>query len=171
MVERSKRKIVGSDPLTPEQRSYNMSRIRGENTGPEVLVRRGLHARGFRYRLHAKALPGRPDISFPARKSIIFVHGCFWHGHNCPASKAPETNKDFWSQKIGRNRERDERVEAQLRDAGWRILKVWECALRGRARKDFGELMDQIAHWLDAGEADAELLGDWQPISGGVRLC
>lgn len=122
------------DVLTPEQRQLNMSRIRGRDTKPEMLIRRGLHACGFRYRLQDSKLPGRPDLIFPRYRTVIFVHGCFWHGHNCPLFKPPKTRQDFWSAKIASNRARDQRAEEALLEQGWRIATIWECSLKG-ARK------------------------------------
>src|ERR1700731_2708856 len=122
------------DVLTPEQRSFNMSRIRGRDTKPELILRRGLHTLGFRFRLHRKDLPGRPDLVFPARRTVIFVHGCFWHGHHCPMCRMPVTRSAFWQTKIEGNRNRDRRAISDLVAAGWRVLVVWECALRGPAR-------------------------------------
>src|SRR5262245_13588963 len=102
-----------NDVHTPEVRSYNMSRVRGRDTRPEMLIRRGLHARGYRFRLHARELPGRPDLIFPARRAVLFVHGCFWHGHSCPMFRLPLSRQEFWAAKIEANRVRDARaVEA-----------------------------------------------------------
>ena len=122
------------DVLTPKQRSLNMSRIRGKNTKPELTLRRGLHALGFRFRLHRKDLPGCPDLVFPGRRAAIFVHGCFWHGHACPMCKMPATRTEFWQVKISGNRDRDERAVSALGAADWRVMVVWECSLRGPAR-------------------------------------
>ena len=108
-----------------------MRAVKGRDTGPELAVRRMLHARGYRYRLHRKDLPGKPDMTFPSRRKVVFVHGCFWHGHSCPrGARMPKTNADYWRAKIGRNRERYEAQRAALRDAGWGVLTVWECELR-----------------------------------------
>ena len=107
-----------------------MRAVKGRDTGPELAVRRMLHARGYRYRLHRRDLPGAPDLTFPSRRKVVFVHGCFWHGHSCPrGDRTPKTNAD-WRRKIGRNRERYEGQRAALRDAGWGVLTVWECELR-----------------------------------------
>lgn len=120
-----------SDVLTPEQRSYCMSRIRGRNTRPELVVRRYLHARGFRFRLHRKGLPCRPDLIMPRFNLIIFVHGCFWHRHEqCSYATHPRTRQDFWSDKFTRNVQRDQRQYHELQAAGWRILVIWECGIK-----------------------------------------
>ncbi|TQJ39891.1 T/G mismatch-specific endonuclease [Arthrobacter sp. SLBN-112] len=140
-----------ADKLTPEQRSWNMSRIRGKNTKPELLVRRLLHAKGYRYRLHGKSgsakLPGNPDLVFAARHKVIFVNGCFWHFHDCRVGlHAPKANADFWAAKRTRTRERDEGQRRQLEDAGWEVLTVWECEL-----KDRSALEAQLVDFLEAG--------------------
>jgi DNA mismatch endonuclease (patch repair protein) len=108
------------DVLTPEQRRLNMSRVRGTDTKPELMLRRGLHARGLRFRLHRKELPGKPDLILPKWRAVIFVHGCFWHGHGCPMFKCPSTRMEFWQTKIARNQERDRLAVTALRAKGWR---------------------------------------------------
>lgn len=118
------------DRLTPERRSWLMSRVRGRNTTPERFVRRMLHALGYRFRLHAKELPGRPDIVLRPRKAAIFVHGCFWHAHRCPKGRLPKSNADYWAEKRLANRARDRRNARQLRALGWRILVIWQCELK-----------------------------------------
>jgi DNA mismatch endonuclease (patch repair protein) len=127
-----------ADVFTPEQRSANMSRIRGKDTKPELLVRRMLHARGFRYRLHGSAagavLPGKPDLVFAGRRKVIFVNGCFWHRHDCKAGRhEPGSNADFWRAKRARTAERDAAANAALHQAGWDVLTVWECELKKAA--------------------------------------
>lgn len=127
-------------------RSEMMSRIGSRNTKPEMVVRQGLHALGFRYRLHAKNLPGSPDIVLPKYKSAIFVHGCFWHAHEgCQNFRVPKSNTEFWKEKLARNIERDARQIKELEDAGWRVLVVWECATRNLSTK---KLVETIAAWL-----------------------
>ena len=128
-----------------------MAAIRGKNTSPEVLIRRALHARGFRFRLHSKHLPGRPDIVLPKYRAVIFVHGCFWHGHDCPQFRWPATRAEFWQTKIEGNRERDRRQHDILIAKDWRVAVVWECGLEGRARRDIGEVIDSLAAWLSSG--------------------
>ena len=142
----------------PMSRSENMSRIKSKNTAPELIVRRGLHARGFRFRVDRRDLPGRPDIVLPRWLAVIQVHGCYWHGHDC-LGRAPQTNTEYWGPKIAKNRERDARNEAALRDAGWRLLIVWECCLVGTARWDREELLDWIAEWVRGEDGFAELKG------------
>lgn len=137
-----------ADVLTPEQRRLNMSRIRGKDSKPEMLVRRGLHARGLRYRLHDRSLPGRPDLAFPKHHTVVFVHGCFWHAHGCALSKLPSTRQNFWREKLEANVERDRKAIDALQVAGWRILIVWECALRGPTRLSQAEVCDRAASWI-----------------------
>ena len=123
-----------ADKLTSSQRSHCMSRIRGKNTKPEILVRKGLHARGFRFRLHNKKLPGSPDIVLPKYGVAIMVNGCFWHGHKgCRYATMPKSNVEFWETKIARNRHRDEVTNAHLEALGWHVITVWECELRGKS--------------------------------------
>lgn len=127
-------------------RSYNMSRIRGKDTKPEMLVRRYLHAQGFRYKLHDKSLPGKPDIVLPKYKTVIFVHGCFWHGHkNCKYFVIPKTRTDWWLNKINRNKELDKINSAKLKKLGWRILIVFECELKSdKFERALSVLTDRI---------------------------
>lgn len=116
----------------PEVVRRRMSRIRGKNTTPELTIRRALHALGYRYRLHRKGLPGSPDIVFPARRKVIWVHGCFWHWHpvpNCPIAKSPRTRSEYWRTKLSRNRARDARNVKAIEELGWKSLTVWECEL------------------------------------------
>ena len=116
------------DVLTKSQRQYCMSRIRGKDTKPEMIVRRLIHAMGYRYRLHRRDLPGCPDVVFPGRRMIIFVHGCFWHRHNCRLGRpAPRTRPKFWKDKLDGNKQRDVRNRKALRCLGWQVLTIWEC--------------------------------------------
>ncbi len=120
-----------NDRFSSELRSAIMSRIRSNDTGPELSVRRFLHANGYRYRLHRKDLPGKPDIVFPSRRCALFVHGCFWHGHHCQQGvNQPKSRKEYWVPKISKNRLRDERAVEMLQDQGWRVLVLWECEIR-----------------------------------------
>jgi DNA mismatch endonuclease (patch repair protein) len=115
------------DTLTVEQRSAVMSRVRSKNTRPELIVRSILHRMGFRFRLHRSDLPGRPDIVLPRHGAVVFVHGCFWHGHHCKRGSEPSSNIEFWRDKIDGNRRRDRRSIRRLRRDGWRVVVVWEC--------------------------------------------
>lgn len=120
-----------ADVLTPAQRSFNMSRIRGKNTAPEMAVRRLVHGMGFRYRLHGAALPGKPDLVFAGRRRVIFVHGCYWHMHSCPYGRVtPKTNATFWQAKRRSNVARDAKNLRALETAGWKTLVAWECEVR-----------------------------------------
>ncbi|MEJ7683743.1 MAG: DNA mismatch endonuclease Vsr [Segetibacter sp.] len=120
-----------ADVHDKETRSYNMSRIKGKDTKPEILVRKFLHANGFRYRLHAKNLPGKPDIVLPKYKTVIFVHGCFWHGHEaCKYFVVPKTRTEWWLNKINGNVENDKKAFKILKELGWKIIEVWECDLK-----------------------------------------
>lgn len=122
-----------------------MSRIRGSNTKLEVLVRKGLHARGFRYRLGGAGLPGRPDIVLPKYRTVVFVHGCFWHGHDCPLYRLPKTRPEFWQAKILSNRARDARVKAELQIMGWKVIETWECSLRDTHQREQNYFFDALA--------------------------
>jgi DNA mismatch endonuclease (patch repair protein) len=137
-----------------------MAGIRSRNTKPEIFIRHALHARGFRYRLHPRQVPGVPDLTLPRYRAAVFVHGCFWHGHDCPLFRLPGTRPDFWLAKIERNRARDAEVTAALDAQGWRQLVVWECALRGRGRLDAALLIDRAAWWITEGSGMLEIRGD-----------
>ena len=120
-----------ADVHDKKTRSYNMSRIKGKNTKPEMLVRRFLHAHGFRYKLHDKTLPGKPDIVLPKYRTVIFVHGCFWHGHEgCRYYVIPKTRTEWWVAKISRNKTNDTKAAGELKQTGWRIIDLWECDLK-----------------------------------------
>jgi DNA mismatch endonuclease (patch repair protein) len=139
-----------ADVHTAETRSANMSAIRGKNTKPELVVRKLLFSRGFRYRLHVKALQGAPDIVLPKHRVAIFVHGCFWHGHDCYLFRWPATRPEFWQKKIEQNIARDQRDLLSLKSAGWRVICVWECAVKGRLRWDSAVLGDLLAERITA---------------------
>jgi DNA mismatch endonuclease (patch repair protein) len=147
------------DIVDAATRSRMMSGIRGTNTKPELAIRRGLHAAGFRYRLHAKDVPGRPDIVLPRYRAAIFVNGCFWHGHDCHLFRLPGTREEFWQDKINRNRQRDAEVEAVLAAAGWRRLTIWECALRGRTKIGLEDAVACTIEWIRGDSLSAELRG------------
>lgn len=125
-----------------------MAGIRGKNTKPELVLRRGLHALGFRFRVHRRDLPGQPDLVFPKHRAVIFAHGCFWHGHNCHLFKWPKSRAAFWRDKIGQNKTRDAAAVARLRSDGWRVAQVWECALKGRGRHDPERVLKSCSDWL-----------------------
>ena len=148
-----------ADIMTPDARRRLMSSIGSRNTGPEIAVRRGLHALGFRYRLNDRRLPGKPDIVFPKRGAVIFVHGCFWHGHDCHLFTLPNTRTEFWRKKIDANRERDRSTGSMLVDRGWRVGIVWECSLKGRGRLDPEEAMHSLACWLRSDVRRYEMRG------------
>jgi DNA mismatch endonuclease (patch repair protein) len=137
-----------TDVVDAATRSQMMSGIRGKNTKPEVRIRSLLHRRGFRFRLHVRDLPGRPDIVLPRYRAIVLVHGCFWHGHTCPLFKLPATRRAFWHAKIRANRLNDKRASASLKKAGWRVATVWECAMKGRRRLDDTVLGRRLDDWL-----------------------
>jgi len=139
-----------ADRVDPQARAQLMSRIRGKDTGPELLVRSGLYKRGFRFRLHDGKLPGKPDLVFRQFRAVIFVNGCFWHGHECTRFKWPKTNVEFWKNKIGGNRTRDLRNQMALEDIGWRVGIVWECAFRGPLRLNEVQALDALAGWIRA---------------------
>lgn len=137
-----------TDVFTPEQRSAVMRRVRGRDTAPELKVRRILRAAGIGYRLGGCGLPGRPDLVMKGRRTVVFVHGCFWHGHDCArGSREPRANVEYWKVKIGRNRARDERSSAALEADGWRVVTVWECGMRdaGFADRLIAEVRGQAA--------------------------
>mgnify|MGYP005748655149 CR=1 FL=1 len=148
-----------ADVVDAATRSRMMAGIPGKDTRPEMILRRGLHARGFRYRLHDRRLPGSPDLVFAGRHTVIFVHGCFWHGHDCHLFRLPATRREFWEAKIGSNRARDEAAEAALLADGWRVLTIWECALKGRERLPVDEVLDRAADWLANGPIKETIAG------------
>lgn len=137
-----------ADVLSKEQRRICMSHIKSKNTKPEILVRQFLHAQGFRYRLHCKDLPGKPDIVLPKYKTVIFINGCFWHGHSeCKYSSLPATNRDFWQNKISENIERDKATYDKLSILGWRVLEVWQCQLKPKSKEEtLNTLIKEIRH-------------------------
>lgn len=135
-----------ADNRTTEQRSYNMSMIRSKNTKPELLVRKYLFNQGFRYRIHSKNLIGKPDIVLPKHKAVVFVHGCFWHGHtNCKFAKKPVSNNSFWANKIDKNNQRDKRNTCLLKKLGWNVITLWECQLaKTKADKTLNKLLQKL---------------------------
>lgn len=147
------------DIVDAPTRSRMMSGIRGQNTKPELLIRKALHALGFRYRIHTRNVPGRPDLVLPRYKAAIFINGCFWHGHDCALFRLPDTRRDFWREKIARNVRRDALVRDQVIAAGWRHLTVWECAIRGRQKIGIEQTIKRIVRWLKAPAKSAEVRG------------
>jgi len=148
-----------ADVVNAETRSRMMSGIRGKNTKPEILIRSLLHRRGFRFRLHDRKLPGKPDIVLPRYRAVILIHGCFWHGHDCHLFKWPSSRELFWKQKITVNRENDEKSFRLIRNDGWRVMIVWECALKGRTRLQLDDVIEKIVAWLESGNESYELKG------------
>ena len=135
-----------ADKLTAARRSENMRRVKGRNTKPELIVRRIVHGMGFRYRLHGKHLPGKPDLLFTSRRAVIFVHGCYWHQHpGCSRATIPQSNVAFWTDKLARNRKRDADQVRALKTAGWRPLVIWECET-----KDARRLGQRVRRFLDS---------------------
>lgn len=137
-----------ADFVTPEIRSRMMAGIKGTNTKPELAIRSALHARGFRFRLHCRDMPGTPDIVFPKYRAVVFVHGCFWHGHNCHLFKWPKTRSDFWYDKINSNIARDRKQVHALTQSGWRVGILWECAFKGREKLPLEEIAERCSAWL-----------------------
>ena len=149
------------DIVTPEVRSRMMRGIRGKNTGPERSVRSAAHRLGLRFRLHVRELPGRPDLVFPRHKTVIFVHGCFWHAHQgCKYAKTPSTRTEFWTAKLQGNIERDRRATDKLAEMGWRVLNVWECSTRDPEAA--AGLSEALRRWIDSdaqiGEISAKIV-------------
>ncbi len=148
-----------ADVVDRETRSRMMRGIRGTNTRPEIAVRRLLHAAGYRFRIHVGNLSGRPDIVLQRHRAVVFVHGCFWHGHDCPLFRLPGTRPEFWAAKIERNRANDVQTVRTLRETGWRVAQIWECALKGRGRLKPEKLAVRLAHWVESGSPSLVLRG------------
>jgi DNA mismatch endonuclease (patch repair protein) len=148
-----------TDIMDAATRSRLMARVRATDTKPEIALRRALFALGFRYRLYRKDLPGKPDIVLPKYHAVIFIHGCFWHGHDCELFRLPKTRPEFWRAKIEANRERDARNRARLQEAGWRSLEIWECAMRGQGRWDFEQLVRAVRDWLVSNHDSTQVHG------------
>jgi DNA mismatch endonuclease (patch repair protein) len=146
-----------TDIVAPEVRSRMMAGIRGRHTQPELTVRTLLHRAGYRFRLHVRGLPGKPDIVLPKHNAVIFVHGCFWHGHGCNLFKWPTSNAEFWKGKIHRNKALDSAAIRSLRRDGWRVLLVWECSMKGPKALHPDEMMASLSMWL-LGDAQRGLL-------------
>lgn len=147
------------DIVSPSTRSRMMSGIRTRDTKPEVLFRKGLHRRGYRYRLHPKQVPGKPDFVLPKYRVVAFVHGCFWHRHECHLFKWPSTRPGFWRSKLNRNRERDVEVADAVEAADWRQLTIWECAFRGPYQIGLECALDLTERWLTSTSRRFEIRG------------
>jgi DNA mismatch endonuclease (patch repair protein) len=144
-----------ADIVIPAVRSRMMAGIRGKDTKPELFIRRLLHRMGFRFRIHPTHLAGRPDLVLPMHRVAIFVHGCFWHQHaGCRYATVPASNKDFWAQKLGRNRGRDAEVQVMLIEAGWRVLTIWECRIRESEHDD--DLAEKLCRWIRSARKTGE---------------
>ena len=147
------------DTVDSATRSRIMSVVGQKNTGPETLLRSALHRAGFRYRLHVRSLPGRPDLVFSRFKAVAFVHGCYWHSHGCYRSTVPKTRREFWEGKFRANRARDARNIDDLHERGWRVMVVWECALVGKQALTLGRIADTVHRWLDTTSDCLEISG------------
>ncbi|MZR64301.1 very short patch repair endonuclease [Alcanivorax sp. DP30] len=137
-----------ADVVDKATRSRMMAGIKGKDTKPEMLIRSELHRRGFRFRKNVKELPGKPDIVLPKYKAVIMVNGCFWHGHECRFFKWPSTRKEFWREKISRNKQRDKEKIDDLVKEGWRVLTIWECSLKKSENGEAGEVFDNMVSWI-----------------------
>lgn len=140
-----------ADVVTPVVRSQMMAGIQAKNTKPEMIVRRGLHAMGFRFRLHDRKLPGNPDLVLAKYHAVVLVNGCFWHGHECALFKWPKSREEFWREKIRRNQSNDERNGAKLSALGWRQLTIWECAIKRSDSTKLAAIFMQCSDWLKIG--------------------
>jgi len=142
-------------------RSKNMAAIKNKDTKPELLVRKGLHARGFRFRLNNSLLPGRPDIVLPKYRVAIFVNGCFWHVHECPVFKWPASREQWWRDKLTRNRIRDKANTSELINLGWRVCVVWECSLKGKHKAEPEAMFRELSEWICSQSPFLEIEGSW----------
>lgn len=149
-----------TDVVDEKTRSRMMSGIKGKNTKPEILIRKGLFAKGLRYRLHAKSLPGKPDVILPKYNAAIQIHGCFWHVHGCAIFKWPSNNAEFWKEKLSGNRERDAIAQQKLMHLGWRLLVIWECASRGPGSHPIEEVIEQAYEWILSDSSFMEIRSD-----------
>jgi len=150
---------MAADIVAPAVRSRMMAGIKAKDTKPEKVVRSSLHSLGFRFHVHRKDLPGRPDLVLPKYRAVIFVHGCFWHGHDCHLFKWPKTRSEFWRNKIGSNVARDSRNISTLANKGWRVATIWECAIKGQTRLPTGTIAERCAAWLLSDEPELRLSG------------
>lgn len=148
-----------TDIVSKATRSRMMSGIKGKDTRPELLIRSQLHCRGYRFRLHRADLPGKPDITLPSKRAVIFVNGCFWHGHACKYFKWPQTRRAFWRKKINGNKQRDSRSVDELNSCNWRVLTIWECALKPRQTSSEAqeEFINKVILWIESGTRNKSL--------------
>ncbi len=162
------------DIVSKETRSRIMARVGQKDTGPEILLRSALHRTGLRYRLHDRTLPGSPDLVFPRFRSAVFIHGCYWHSHGCHRSTVPKSRREFWEEKFRANRRRDARDAALLRERGWRVMIVWECALIGKHASEPKNVAERVRVWLagveERGEVSGHLPGTSAPKAPESRL-
>jgi DNA mismatch endonuclease (patch repair protein) len=147
-----------SDVVDKKTRSRMMSGIKGKNTKPELLIRSALHKDGFRFRIHVNDLPGKPDLVLKKYNATIFIHGCFWHKHNCKFFKLPKSRTDFWLEKLNKNLENDNLNMKKLSDLGWRICIIWECSIRN-AKYDINSIKNQVENWLKSESGFLEVIG------------
>ncbi len=145
-----------------------MASISAKDTKPEIKIRHSLHRKGYRYRLHAKSLPGKPDLVFKKFNAVVFVNGCFWHGHNCPLFRMPSSNQSYWTHKIETNRKRDVKNNNQLHDLNWRILTIWECSMKGKDKLNFDLLILLIENWLMSDSQILEIRGGMEAVPMGI---
>lgn len=149
-----------ADIVSAAKRSSMMAAIKGRDTKPELQIRRLLHRLGYRFRLHRKDLPGRPDVVLPKYRTAVFIHGCFWHGHDdCFLFRLPRSREDFWAEKIAANRTRDARTEAEIREGGWKTITIWECAIKGRSALAGDMLTEVLLAAIASPDADYEIRG------------
>lgn len=148
-----------TDVVSKKTRSRMMSGIKGKDTKPELEIRSALHKRGYRFRLHYSRLPGKPDLVLPKYRAVIQIHGCFWHAHDCHLFKWPSTRKEFWREKILGNQIRDAENVRKYDELGWKTLVIWECAIKGRTRRDLWNIIQSITSWLRFNDSNAEISG------------
>lgn len=148
-----------ADVHDPETRSRNMAAIRAAGTKPEIRIRKALHAAGLRYRLNVRTLPGKPDIVLPRYRAVVFIHGCFWHRHECSLFRWPQSRTDFWREKLDGNAVRDQKALRALDEAGWRHAVVWECSLKGNEKLNFDETVHRLVAWIRSGEKSLNIRG------------
>ncbi|NKJ97115.1 DNA mismatch endonuclease Vsr [Rhizobium leguminosarum bv. viciae] len=159
-----------TDNLSPQARARTMAAVRSRDTRPEIMVRSHLHRAGFRFRLCEGGLPGSPDLVFPKFRAVIFINGCFWHGHDCPRFSLPRSRVEFWAEKINTNKQRDLRNYEALQQAGWRVSVVWECALRGKERLGIDAVTAACGGWLKGSDRFLVITGDSRIATNDVLV-